>query len=179
MTLESVQVRSFGASGAAPTSIRSLRSWTKEDGDATCASASTRRPRSSFITRFRNRTENLTPGLSAPTLQSNLSVGPGIRSELEGGFLQTVCRERRPFWNREQLRGYRLMPRATSLMYTSEIKKLPNFFLTMLSLIKLMIFIYVSDIQRGRNRPPPRGRCQFPGGRFLQDRIYKISELIP
>jgi len=86
MTLESVQVRSFGASGAAPTSIRSLRSWTKEDGDATCASASTRRPRSSFITRFRNRTENLTPGLSAPTLQSNLSVGPGIRSELEGAF---------------------------------------------------------------------------------------------
>jgi len=66
------------------------------------------------------------------------------------------------------------MPRATSLMYTSEIKKLPNFFLTMLSLIKLMIFIYVSDIQRGRNRPPPGGDVSFQGGDFCKIEYTKF-----
>ena len=169
MTLESVQVRSFGASGAAPTSIRSLRSWTKEDGDATCASASTRRPRSSFITRFRNRTENLTPGLSAPTLQSNLSVGPGIRSELEGGFLQTVCRERRPFWNREQLRGYPIDAKSYQFDVHFWNKKVAQF------LFDYVIINKVNDIHLCQwystwaKSPPPQGGdfCKIEYTKFL------------
>jgi len=81
----------------------------------------------------------------------------------------------------------------TKYCYSSKIKHFSPHKFFAPQIFGLATPLYTSGIQRGRNLPPggdfmPQGgilwftrfggRFQFPGGRFLQVRIYKICEMI-